>query len=108
MTEPARQGSRELTLKRLGDIKECGRTGASIKVFVATADGQFGAALVQFDRDRARTVAQIPEDARAGLFRRCVQSLHVMHTARAVIYLCDQRNGDLFIEGAVNIAVDQS
>ena len=49
------------------DVAEGRRPGAAVEVLVGAADGEVGVPLVEGDGHRARGVAQVPEDQRAGV-----------------------------------------
>ena len=61
MAHPAAQRRHQPLLKMLGDVEEGRGAGAAVQIFVAAADGELGAGLVQVKRHRADAVAEIPE-----------------------------------------------
>ena len=84
LAEPApdRRAQRRLALAR--HVEVAGRARPGVEVLVGAADGELGAGGAQADRDRARRVAEVPDQRRAALGRRGLERRQVGERAGAV------------------------
>ena len=77
VAHPAGEGVGQRRLMALRDIGEGGSAGAAVEIFVGAADRHVGVGGGEIERDRADTVAQIPEDQRACVMRAARPRGHV-------------------------------
>ena len=61
MAHPAAQRRDQPLLQMLGDVEEGRRAGAAVQIFVAAADRELGAGVVEVERHRADAVAEVPD-----------------------------------------------
>ncbi len=64
LTPPAPDGRDRVVLQLLVDVDERGRARSAVEIFVGAPDGEIYVALVEFNRDRASCMTQVPQHER--------------------------------------------
>ncbi len=87
---PALDRLRERALEVGAHVAERGRAGTPVEVLVRAARREVDAPRVELDRDRARGVAQVPQDERPGVVREGRDRGGVAHVPRPVRDVAEQ------------------
>ena len=103
MPHPAAQRWIDLFDDIRPDVNEGRRAGTAVKILVGTAHCELGIRARDVQRDRPRTMCQIPDHHCPRIMCRARDGLHIMQASAAVIHMGQHHHSHAVVDGREHI-----